>query len=214
MTLAVGQELRDEFGAGRPCWIAASTHDGEDEAVLDAHAAIRARIPEALLLLVPRHPERFDRVAALCRARGFIVARRSDGTPPSGVEVYLGDTMGELLLLYAAADAAFVGGSLVPTGGHNPLEPAALGLPVMAGPHMHNFVRVAGLLDEAGALTTVGDADELAEQVAGFIGSSAAASAAGAAGREVVARNRGALDRLEALLQEVVARAIPESTGS
>jgi 3-deoxy-D-manno-octulosonic-acid transferase len=205
-TVAAGQELRAALGARRPCWIAASTHEGEEAAVLDAHAAVRARLPEALLLLVPRHPERFDRVAALVAARGFAAARRSAGTVPAGVAVYLGDTMGELPLLYAAADVAFVGGSLVPTGGHNPLEPAALGLPLLAGPHLHNFQRIAGLLGAAGALETVSDGSELGLQVAGYLADPARAAAAGTAGRGVVAQNRGALDRLEALLERVLER--------
>jgi len=211
-TVAAGQALRAELGTGRPCWIAASTHDGEDEAVLDAHAAIRARTPDALLLLVPRHPERFDRVAALCKARGCSVARLSHAAPAAGVEVYLGDTMGELRLFYAAADLAFVGGSLVPTGGHNPLEPAALGLPILAGPHMHNFVRIADLLGEAGALMTVNDGADLAKRIIGLFASPERAAAAGAAGGEVVVRNRGALERLETLLDQVMAHG-PGTSG-
>jgi 3-deoxy-D-manno-octulosonic-acid transferase len=111
-----------------------------------------------------------------------------------------------LPLLYAAADVAFVGGSLVPTGGHNPLEPAALGLPLLAGPHLHNFQRIAGLLGEAGALATVSDGSELGLQVAGYLADPARAAAAGAAGRAVVAQNRGALERLEALLERVLER--------
>jgi 3-deoxy-D-manno-octulosonic-acid transferase len=195
-TRAAGRALREALGAERPCWIAASTHDGEDEQVLAAHAGIRERFPGALLLLVPRHPERFVRVAALCEARGFGVARRSRGETGDEVAVYLGDTMGELLALYAAADVAFVGGSLVPTGGHNPLEPAALGLPVVTGPHLHNFARIASLLEEAGALTRVADAGALSSRVVELLASPERAAAAGAAGREVVERNRGALDRL------------------
>ena len=195
-TRAAGRALREALGAERPCWIAASTHDGEDEQVLAAHAGIRERFPGALLLLVPRHPERFVRVAALCEARGFGVARRSRGETGDEVAVYLGDTMGELLALYAAADVAFVGGSLVPTGGHNPLEPAALGLPVVTGPHLHNFARIASLLEEAGALTRVADAGTLSSRVVELLASPERAAAAGAAGREVVERNRGALDRL------------------
>ncbi len=195
-TRAAGRALREALGAERPCWIAASTHDGEDEQVLAAHAGVRERFPGALLLLVPRHPERFVRVAALCEARGFGGARRSRGETGDEVAVYLGDTMGELLALYAAADVAFVGGSLVPTGGHNPLEPVALGLPVVTGPHLHNFARIASLLEEAGALTRVADAGALASWVVELLASPERAAAAGAAGREVVERNRGALDRL------------------
>ncbi len=201
-----GRDLRETLGAERPSWIAASTHDGEDELVLAAHAAVRTRFPRAVLLLVPRHPERFERVAALCVARGYRVARRSLSEPGADADVYLGDTMGELLALYAAADVAFVGGSLVPTGGHNPLEPAALGLPVITGPHLHNFVRIADLLEEAGALTRVTDAETLAGRVVELLESPQRARAAGTAGREVVARNRGALERLLGLVEDLLAR--------
>ncbi len=205
-TRAAGGALRETLGAARPCWIAASTHDGEDAQLLAAHARVRERFPGTVLLLVPRHPERFARVAALCEARGFAVARRSRDAPGGGADVYLGDTMGELLLLYAAADVAFVGGSLVPTGGHNPLEPAALGLPVVTGPHLHNFARIADLLEQAGALRRVHDAEALAGRVVELLESPELAQAAGTAGREVVARNRGALERLLGLVEELLAR--------
>ena len=205
-TRDAGLALREELGPDRPCWIAASTHEGEDEIALTAHAEVSARFPGAVLVLVPRHPERFVRVASLCASRGFAVARRSRGEPGGEATVYLGDTMGELLALYAAADVAFVGGSLVPTGGHNPLEPAALGLPVITGPHLHNFARIAGLLEEAGALTTVADAGGLASRVVELLESPELAAACGTAGREVVARNRGALERLLGLVEELLAR--------
>jgi 3-deoxy-D-manno-octulosonic-acid transferase len=205
-TRDAGKVLREALGAERPCWIAASTHEGEDEIALAAHAEVAARFPGAVLVLVPRHPERFARVAALCEARGFSVARRSLGELGGEGTVYLGDTMGELLTLYAAADVAFVGGSLEPIGGHNLLEPAALGLPVVTGPHLHNFARIAGLLEEAGALTRVTDAGALASRVMELLASPERAAAIGAAGREVVARNRGALDRLLGLVEELLAR--------
>jgi 3-deoxy-D-manno-octulosonic-acid transferase len=109
-----GSALRDRWGKARPVWIAASTHAGEDETVLAAHARIREAVPDCLLILVPRHPERFDTVDQLCRKSGYRVARRTANNASAETEVYLGDTMGELLLYFAAADVAFVGGSLVP----------------------------------------------------------------------------------------------------
>jgi 3-deoxy-D-manno-octulosonic-acid transferase len=201
------QFRRDGLGANRPVWIAASTHAGEDEQVLDAFTTLRARWPELLLLLVPRHPERFDGVAALCRQRGFSVVRRSEERPcPPETAVFLGDSMGELLLFYAAADLAFVGGSLVPTGGHNVLEPALLGLPVLFGPHMFNFTEAGERLLEAEAAWRVADAAELAANLDRLLADPALRQQAGQHGRTVVERHRGALaallGRIETLLKK------------
>lgn len=196
-------DWRQAWGA-RPVWIAASTHQGEDEIVIQAHRRVLDTEPDALLLLVPRHPERFDAVAKLTREAGLGLVRRSEGTDPGQHDqVFLGDSMGELLRFYACADVAFVGGSLVERGGHNYLEPAALGLPILSGPHRFNFAEVADLLEGAGALSSVGTAEELAEQVLRLLSDKAAAEAAGQAGRAVVESNQGALERL---LQGVAAR--------
>lgn len=149
----------------RPTWIAASTHDGEEEIILHAHKKILQQFPNALLILVPRHPERFNKVANLCRAN-FSVARRSENQlPEDNTQIYLGDTMGELRLLYAASDVAFVGGSLVPIGGHNPIEPALLNLPIINGPHFHNFKMITTQIEQAGGLKIIHDGDELAALV-------------------------------------------------
>ena len=193
-----GRRLRRErLGENRPVWIAASTHAGEDEQVLEAFATLRAHWPELLLLLVPRHPERFDSVAALCQQRGLSVIRRSEQRPcASDTAVFLGDSMGELLLFYAAADLVFVGGSLVPTGGHNVLEPALLGLPVLFGPHMFNFTEAGERLLEADAAWRVADAAELAAQVDRLLTDSALRQNAGQRGQAVVERHRGALAAL------------------
>ncbi|ERT16728.2 3-deoxy-D-manno-octulosonic acid transferase, partial [Pseudomonas putida SJ3] len=139
--------LREQWGAEqRPVWIAASTHDGEDALILQAHRQLLQVHGDALLILVPRHPERFAAVHALCSEQ-FTTVRRSSAAPVDAqTRVLLGDTMGELLFLYALADIAFVGGSLVPTGGHNPLEPAALALPVLMGPHVFNFLEISAML--------------------------------------------------------------------
>jgi 3-deoxy-D-manno-octulosonic-acid transferase len=186
--------LRAQWGAERPVWIAASTHAGEDEPVLAAYEQIRASVPQLVLILVPRHPERFDRVAALCVSRGFHVARRSlkkDCDPST--EIYVGDTMGELRMLCAAANIAFVGGSLVAVGGHNVLEPAALGIPVLFGPHMFNFVEAADLLLAAGAAVQVEDSETLARGVLAYLLAPDRGATAGANGLKVVEENRGAL---------------------
>jgi 3-deoxy-D-manno-octulosonic-acid transferase len=200
--------LRREWGADRPVWIAASTHEGEDEPVLDAHATLRrqARLVHALLVLVPRHPERFAAVARLCRKLGFNTALRSaarDALDPA-VEVLVGDTMGELQLFFAAADAAFVGGSLVATGGHNILEASAVGKPVVFGPHMFNFSEIAALTLERGAGVQIRSGAELAPAMADFLGNANRRDRAGEAGRRMVEENRGALERTLALIEELL----------
>ena len=181
----------------RPVWIAASTHEGEDEVVLAAHRQLLASHPDALLILVPRHPERFNGVFALCQQQGFATVRRSSGQAVSAQDqVLLGDTMGELLFLYALADSAFVGGSLVANGGHNLLEPAALSKPVLSGPHLFNFLEIAAMLREAGALQEVEDAAGLAVAVQRLIELPRDAGKMGAAGLAVMRANQGALRRL------------------
>lgn len=191
------RELRGQWGATqRPVWIAASTHDGEDALILAAHQQLLQVHSDALLILVPRHPERFNAVHALC-AEQFATVRRSLGEPVAAqTQVLLGDTMGELLFLYALADIAFVGGSLVPTGGHNPLEPAALALPVLMGPHVFNFLEISAMLREAGALQQVDDAEGLAGAVRRLVELPQDARRMGEAGRAVMQANQGALQRL------------------
>lgn len=180
----------------RPVWVAGSTHEGEEEQLLAAHARLRETCPEALLVLVPRHPRRFDAVAALCARRGMSLARRSqDEWPAADTAVYLGDTMGELLSLYGAADLAFVGGSLVSVGGHNLLEPAAMGVPVLSGPALDNFADIAEIMREAGALVEVADADELVDALRRLFADAAERHRLATAGRGAVTANRGALDR-------------------
>jgi len=201
----VSERLRTRFGT-RPVWVAGSTHPGEDEQVLAAHVRLRERLPGALLVLVPRHPRRFDAVAELCRQAGLTTARRSRNEwPGDDTAVYLGDTMGELLAFYGAADLAFVGGSLVPIGGHNLLEPAVAGTPVLTGPALSNFEDVAEVMRGADALVDVDDAEMLAGELLRLFSDPEATCHLTEAGRGVVEANRGALRRtlegLERLLQ-------------
>lgn len=204
-TIAAGHDLRRQWNASRPVWIAGSTHAGEEEAALAAHAQVRAACPDALLLLVPRHPQRFDAVRALLNAARVPFAQRSSGgLPGAGVSVFLVDTLGELQMFYAAADVAFVAGSLVPIGGHSLLEPAVLGLPMLSGPYTHNSQDTADLLERAGALRKVQNADGLAACLVEWLRHPAQALAAGAAGRAAVAANRGAVDRLVALIEPLL----------
>jgi 3-deoxy-D-manno-octulosonic-acid transferase len=197
--------LRNQWGIERPVWIAASTHEGEDAQVLDAFALIRQVLPTSLLILVPRHQERFDRVAALVQARDFQMERRASGEPASAdTQIFLGDTLGELPLFYAAADVAFVGGSLVPVGWHNMLEPAALGVPVLTGPARFNFSDISEALLAAGAAREVTDAETLAAAVIHWLGDAEDRQRAGEAGRQLVAANRGSLERLLGLLSPLL----------
>ncbi|WP_193072205.1 lipid IV(A) 3-deoxy-D-manno-octulosonic acid transferase [Pseudomonas sp. FME51] len=194
--LATAAQWRAQWGE-RAVWIAASTHSGEDEIVLAAHRQVLQQHPDALLILVPRHPERFDAVARQIEGADLNMVRRSAGNMPTpSDQVLLGDTMGELMQFYACADVAFVGGSLIPGGGHNYLEPAALGLPVLSGPHRFNFAEISELLEQAGALVEVADAQAMAERVNGWLSDRSSAGGAGEAGRAVVEANQGALERL------------------
>ncbi|WP_297527474.1 lipid IV(A) 3-deoxy-D-manno-octulosonic acid transferase [Thiohalobacter sp.] len=200
--------LRAAWGRDRPVWVAGSTHEGEEEEILAAHRRLLQRHPDALLVLVPRHPERFDSVAERLQGGGWQVARRSAQAPVTrDTQVHLGDTMGELPLLYAAGDLAFVGGTLVPVGGHNPLEPAALGRPVLFGPHRFNSAEISRLLLEAGAAFEVQDADSLAERLRVLFSDVTERNAVGERGAEVVAANRGARDRLLAWVEGLLGRA-------
>jgi 3-deoxy-D-manno-octulosonic-acid transferase len=204
--LALGRALRARLGA-RPVWVAASTHEGEDEALLAAHRVLLATHADAVLLLVPRHPQRFDTVARLIAREHFSLIRRStlgalDGdTAAIDAQLLLGDSMGEMFAYFAASDIAFVGGSLVPVGGHNVLEPAALGLPVLFGPYMHNFVAARDLLLDARAAIEV-SAASLADTLRLLLADATRRRAIGAAGRAVVEANRGALHRLLAAIGE------------
>ncbi|MBB2493741.1 lipid IV(A) 3-deoxy-D-manno-octulosonic acid transferase [Aquipseudomonas ullengensis] len=198
--------LREEWQATqRPVWIAASTHAGEDEVILAAHRQLLVQQPQALLILVPRHPERFDAVAELCRKEGFATVRRSSAQAVDAqTTVLVGDTLGELLFLYALADLAFVGGSLVANGGHNLLEPAALGKPLLSGPHLFNFLEISALLREAGDLREVHDSDELFAALQQLFAEPDLARRMAEGGLGVLRANQGALARLLAGLQRLL----------
>jgi 3-deoxy-D-manno-octulosonic-acid transferase len=205
-----GLEFRREQVGARPVWVAASTHAGEEEAALAAHAMVRAAIPEALLLLVPRHPDRFNGVAALIESRQLAFGRRSLGEVPAPeAAVYLVDSLGELPLFYAAADVAFVGGSLVPVGGHNLLEPAVLGIPVITGPHNFNAEDIALLLQEADALQLVENATELGAAITALLRDPELRRHRGARARRMYDQSGGALSRLRALLAPLLEESPP-----
>lgn len=202
-----GRQLRDLQARDRSVWIAGSTHEGEEDLVLDAHLEVCKHIGNALLALVPRHPNRFESVANTLRKRGVRFVSRSSGAHVRpDTEVWLVDSLGELVTFYAAADVAFVAGSLVPIGGHNLLEPAALGLPMLTGPYNFNSEDVARLLLEVGATRIVRDAAELATQVAALLGDPEERQRMGSAGRRTLDGNRGATQRLLELIDPLLGR--------
>ena len=183
-----------------PIWLAASTHSGEDEILLDAHEKFLVDYPQALLILVPRHPERFNEVFDLIKTRRLTAFRRTEEVIPQG-QIYLADTMGELLMLCALADAVFVGGSLIERGGHNCLEPAAFKKPVMSGPSDFNFAQINQQLTAANALARVSDAEEIYQQLVAWQKAPELAEEMGNAGYRVVVENRGAVERLLEILK-------------
>ena len=195
------QQLRHALFGERPVWIAGSTHQGEDELILAAFAKLLRDIPNLLLVLAPRHPERMDKVMELCKRRTFTVTRRSEGVSCSeSTAIFLLDSLGELRLFYATADVAFVGGSLVPLCGHNVLEPASAGLPVLFGPHLFNFAEIGTRLKACGGAIEVLTSDELADQTRQLLLNSELRASIGLRAKEFVSSNRGALLRVLDLL--------------
>lgn len=210
----LGRELRATI-PGRFVWVAASTHFNEEEQVLQAFEKIQQYIPECLLILIPRHPDRFDMVAQLLQKSNLSFITRSSGAIcSSSTKVILGDTMGELTVFYAAADIAFVGGSLVPIGGHNLLEPAVLGTPTLTGPHMENFKDITKLLIDAGAVSMVHNSDELAQFVIKLLGQPELLQKMGDSASLVVAKNLGAVDAICQHLEQGKYFLVPASTKS
>jgi 3-deoxy-D-manno-octulosonic-acid transferase len=215
-----GQVLRARYAATRPLWVAGSTHPGEEQAVLAAHAALRAARGDALLVIAPRHRPRFEEVAKLLDANGeawmrFSAAGSADPTASAGISVLLLDTLGELENFYAAADLAFVGGSLVPIGGHNLLETAALGVPTLTGPYQHNAPDIARLLAAHHALRVVRNEAELVTALLRLMGDAPERARMAEAARATVAENRGALERVLAIVSEGVAvAAVTHSPGA
>jgi len=203
--LEEGEIIRLGWGFSRPVLLAASTHEGDDEPVLNAFVEVLKNHPDALLVLVPRHPERFGRAAQLAKAHGLSIQLRSETEVCAAQSnCFVVDTMGELLRYCAAADVAFVGGSFAPLGGHNVLEPAALGKPVLFGPHMFNFAEISARLVQRGAAMEVADAEQLAAAVSALFSDPNRCDQMGRAGLRLVSEGRGALvrtlDQIEKIL--------------
>ncbi len=204
--------LRERYAPGRPMWVAGSTHPGEEEIVIAAHAQVRKRLPQALLVLAPRHPQRCDAVAALLAADHLPYLRHSRATAadiPAAAAVLLLDTLGELQDFYGAADAVFVGGSLVPIGGHNLLEPAALGRALATGPHVFNTAQIADVLVACGGARIVPDAPALASCMSAWLLDATERARVGARAQTALEANRGALARLLELLEPLLDAARP-----
>lgn len=193
---AQGLALRQGWGAERPVWLAASTREGEEEVILEAFQQVLHKFPQALLVMVPRHPERFDEVARLINGSALSMLRHSQSAGDlQAVSCYLVDAVGELLRFYAACDLAFVGGSLANTGGHNVLEAAALAKPVLVGPNTFNFAQITERLLASGGALRVLDSASLQLAVIGLLQQPEKAAAMGAAGKNLVQNEQGALNR-------------------
>ncbi len=200
--IARGRELRRLFGE-RPTLLAASTREGEEALLLDALG--RAPLPGALTVIVPRHPQRFDEVAALLRDRGLPFVRRSEGRAvPAEHAFALGDSMGEMTAYYASADVAFVGGSLLPYGAQNLIEACAVGVPVVIGPSTFNFAQAAAEAIAAGAAIQVGDADAAARAAGRLLADAEARRKMGEAGRRFCDAHRGATGRTMAIVERLL----------
>ncbi len=211
--LSLDDEIRLKASALRVHWqanedrfifLAASTHKGEDEQILEAFGLIKRQLPNVLLVLVPRHPERFESVAHLCKSAGFLISRRSDQNVITSSDIVLGDTMGELNSFYGAADIAFVGGSLVPTGGHNIIEPAVWGIPILSGPHLFNFAESSRLMIDGGGLLLCDDAQQLAERCLQLLQNPSYRSSTGSSAQKVAEMNGGAISKLLYHVEKVV----------
>ena len=202
---AKAKELKEKFSIDgkRKIIVAASTHRGEDKIILDAFLQVRESLPDCLLLLAPRHPDRFEDVYELCHSRNFKLARRSNHASPTiDDHILLCDTMGELLLMYGSADIAFVGGSLVNNGGHNYIEAAAWGIPILSGPSTFNFAQVSELLIHAEGMLIVHNQHELASTTIALLNDDRDRTRRGLAAFNVTLGNRGATKKTNALIEQ------------
>lgn len=194
------QEFRSLWGKNRLVWLAGSTHQGEEEIILNAAQEIKQQFPDSLLILVPRHPERFDKIADLSEKMGFKTLLRThlDAAPPEErleMDVLLGNTIGEMMLFISSSDVAFIGGSLIPRGGHNILEPAALYVPVITGPHMFNFQKIYDEFSQSESVITVTDAASLSHSVISFFNDPHLREEYASRGFKIIEKNQGALEK-------------------
>lgn len=191
------QELKQQWAPNRLVWVAGSTHPGENEQIFETHKTLLKDFPDLLLVVIPRHSERFDEVTQQASDAGFAIVRRSEGIAPNNdTQVVIGDTMGEMLLLLGISDISYIGGSLIERGGHNPLEPAALGKPVIMGPSCYNFSDICDKLVASGGLQQVANSGELATLISQLLNDDIKRSEMSAKALQVVADNQGTLAKL------------------
>ena len=198
-------QLKQRWARDRPVWVTGSTHPGENEQLLQTHQSLLTQFPNLLLVIIPRHSERFDEVAQQATTQGFNIVRRSEGTTPSSdTQVVIGDTMGEMLLMLGNGDITYIGGSLIQRGGHNPLEPAALGKPVIMGESCYNFSDICDKLLASQGLQQVANNAELTQLISELFNDEAMRQQMGKHALQVVADNQGTLKRLMAWVNQKV----------
>ena len=208
-----GESIRRQLGWNRPVLVAASTHEGEESMIIEAFREIKSELTDALLVIVPRHPERFTAVAKLCLKEGLSTIRRR-GMPPEldpSTDALVVDTMGELPIFIAAGDVTFMGGSLVPIGGHNLLEAGALGRPVVFGPHMFNFSEISEMFLQQGAGVQIDDVPELVSVCMRLLQDAGMRDQYGMQGEKLVQQNKGALEQVMTMISEVIENQVPPS---
>ena len=202
-----GQALRKRLSAHRPVWIAASTHAGEEEIILDAYQQIQRAIRRCLLIIAPRHIERTEQIVHLCKKHNYSYVKKTDSSAYSNdTQVYILNTLGELIKYYAAADVAFVGGSLVNVGGHNVLEPVSIGVPTITGPYTHNFVEINEQLQVVGVVSRVSNTGELAAKVIGFLTDTKLIYKVGRQGKHYIRQNQGNADKVLSIIASYLNR--------
>ena len=203
--LKAGEQLRQQWGENRKIWIAASTHDDEEQRLLPVFMKLKTRFPDLLFVVVPRHPERFDKVWKLCKQSGLVVARLSANEDiTASTDILLGDTMGELVKIYIASDVAFIGGSLVPHGGQNLLEALAVATPVVFGPSMYNFEDIKDRTLSCNAGKQITNETELYQQIRLYLSDPAEINRSGKKGRAMVEDNKGAINMIEIIVEAML----------
>lgn len=204
----VSSQLRELIGKDRKVLVVTSTHEGEEEQILQAFAKVLEQQPELLLILLPRHPERFTKVFELCKQGKFNVVRYSEigveTTLSNEINIIVGDVMGKLLQFYSIADVAFVGGSFAPIGGHNMLEAAAFALPIITGPYLHNFTAISDLMLSQNAMIKVNNVNELIEKVLLLLQNQELAKEMGTAAQNIFEQNKGATQRILNVVNELL----------
>jgi 3-deoxy-D-manno-octulosonic-acid transferase len=206
--LVLGRSLRELFGLHRPVFLAASTREGEEALLLDALP--QASVPDLLVVIVPRHPQRFDAVATLIEQHGLRYRRRSSNIAiDASTQVVLGDSMGEMFAYYAACDVAFIGGSLLPFGGQNLIEASAVGKPVLIGSHTYNFAQATEMAIACGAAMQIANADELVRQLNLLLHDAIRLAKLGQAGLQFVKDNQGATEHAATLIDAALKDTLP-----